>query len=975
MTGNFGPRSEKWKAMMRERAAEFRALGSGNFRHGGGSNKSGRRKPEYNSWRAMKGRCLNPKYKKWPSYGGRGITVCERWQHSFADFLLDMGTKPGPEYSLGRINNDGNYEPSNCRWETPKEQANNQRPRRKRIIRLILGFRQAIILAILAICVLPSRGQTPTNLMPTPRQQFFNAAGQPLSGGCIWTYISGTSTPLATYSDYTGSILNSNPVILDSGGFATIWLQSSNAYTITVFSSGGTNCALGQQQWSVNGITGSTNLLAPGPIGTLVPNIVEATEFLSNATFPALSGLVRLGSSDSICWRNNSNTGDICIYENTNNSIVIPTLDNIPIIGTTQYPATSVGVQAAVDYVVPGGTIQCLPGTAIPLSTTVNINKDVYIQGFGGSSRSLMSTPSCSMIAPIGGAVFTLSGTVRNFGLKNLTFHGNGAGSFLFSFATAPTVSAEGNVEVSDSFIQGFGSTAITVGSATEPTYIVKVHDNNFSDNCGDIAQGPDSDILIYHNFFNAYNPSVMCSTPRILLQGSDSHVYENQFVSNAVLGFFSGNDIQMADNFASDPIGNVEIGPGNKFGSEGESPTRVKIAATGSRNPAYVQEVNIHDNWVSGYGNGGTIAIQMISPMIPAGWIIQGNIFQNITTVIDDQSMVPAAGYLGNIFGVNEIFNAPGFRGSVFTHGGRYFTSVSAPFGVPDQDQPVAPRNNETVFLTNRLPNSENFGATWTLTDVTATAGQTDPYGTTRATQLAVTTPVSGANAGSPISQTSETPNFVVSFWAKAGTCSTVQLSLNDQTNSGIQIGPFGTLSLSTSWKRYKLYANGMPNNTDLYALDLYPCFPATSGNVYVFGIQVSDVDSDYIATSGSAIVNQAGGNRFEQPVVFANSTTPFSVTGTGPFPFPNLITLPTIYSVSGALRTTAHLVYDTFTLTGGTGSTTLTGSAIFPTSYNCYTYDSTTPANSSYTAISGNTITFHGTGTDVLTYGCIGY
>jgi hypothetical protein len=75
-------------------------------------------------------RCIDPKNKSYPNYGGRGITVCARW-FVFELFLEDMGMKPTPEHSLDRINNDGNYEPSNVRWATRKEQAANKRPRKR----------------------------------------------------------------------------------------------------------------------------------------------------------------------------------------------------------------------------------------------------------------------------------------------------------------------------------------------------------------------------------------------------------------------------------------------------------------------------------------------------------------------------------------------------------------------------------------------------------------------------------------------------------------------------------------------------------------------------------------------------------------------------------------------------------------------------------------------------------------------------
>jgi DNA-binding XRE family transcriptional regulator len=92
----------------------------------------------------MKGRCYDPNDKRWKDYGGRGITVCERWRLSVTDFIKDMGDHPGPEYSLDRINNNGNYEPGNCRWATRVEQARNTRQTKanKLIVRAIRILRE-----------------------------------------------------------------------------------------------------------------------------------------------------------------------------------------------------------------------------------------------------------------------------------------------------------------------------------------------------------------------------------------------------------------------------------------------------------------------------------------------------------------------------------------------------------------------------------------------------------------------------------------------------------------------------------------------------------------------------------------------------------------------------------------------------------------------------------------------------------------
>jgi len=96
-----------------------------------GETRRRNRSPEYIAWTSIKTRCLNPNDAHYPNYGGRGITICDAWRHSFAMFLADVGRRPSAQHSIDRIDNaHGHYEPGNVRWTTSQEQAHNRRTNR-----------------------------------------------------------------------------------------------------------------------------------------------------------------------------------------------------------------------------------------------------------------------------------------------------------------------------------------------------------------------------------------------------------------------------------------------------------------------------------------------------------------------------------------------------------------------------------------------------------------------------------------------------------------------------------------------------------------------------------------------------------------------------------------------------------------------------------------------------------------------------
>jgi hypothetical protein len=284
--------------------------------------------------------------------------------------------------------------------------------------------RIALALLIIALFATFAQAQTPVSLAPVPRMQFFNAAGQPLAGGLVATMVSGTNTPLATYTDATGTIQNSNPVVLDSGGFASIWVASGSVYTFTVYDQNSV------MQWSVSGITGPPNLSAPGPIGNGVASTVRATAFISASSLPALTGLVQLASGDTICWRNNANTADICINKNTADQILF---------GANPFALTSVNQSwTGVPTFTVAPIFSASPGFSVTNTLIPNLNASLLLGATwsaplaigGGTSNAgtFTNLTAASFVLNGSGPLTTVSGTSANLGNTASDVHTDAAG-------------------------------------------------------------------------------------------------------------------------------------------------------------------------------------------------------------------------------------------------------------------------------------------------------------------------------------------------------------------------------------------------------------------------------------------------------------------------------------------------------------------------------------------------------------------
>lgn len=288
---------------------------------------------------------------------------------------------------------------------------------------LMTCSRNFLIIACISLGFsLPSLAQV--QLLPWVNQPFLDNNGKPLAGGCVYTFISGTATPLATFSDYSGTIVNQNPVVLDSSGRANIWL-SGQAYRIRLVTAGGVNCSSGSQIFQVDGINSSvTQLLATNNVWTGSNQWNATSTFAGPVTFNlgfTANGPANLtlgGSLDGTFsgspifsgtpnFSNGFSTTDLTLSGQLISTVPTGTPPFV-VASTTEVSNLNVGQLEGCTWEVPcplgSTTPNSVAATTVNATTSFALNGSTPATGVQGADTSLLSA---GMVSGVGNPLCT----------------------------------------------------------------------------------------------------------------------------------------------------------------------------------------------------------------------------------------------------------------------------------------------------------------------------------------------------------------------------------------------------------------------------------------------------------------------------------------------------------------------------------------------------------------------------------------
>jgi hypothetical protein len=346
-----------------------------------------------------------------------------------------------------------------------------------------------LLFALLVSAFAPAQTAVPVVLAPVPQLQFFDQSGRPLAFGCVFAFQSQTTTPLDTFTDFTGQFANQNPVILTAGGSANIWLKSGQAYSLTVKSSGGDRCSLGQTLYTVDGVGGGASQLntvvtpsggsaaftvqsqnqlfsltltgnvAGSPvsfIGVIAPALVtfQITEDGGGShTFSwpsnvigaaAIDTTANHSTSQTFIWNGTTimpvgsgfNSAGNTLFAGSVSPVLTANLNNVIAVdgclgvASPKYACSPAGIQAAITQAQANGTgkVTLPPTNGTPLamgSTTLNLASNVDISGAGKDITVLQWTSSVNAFL---GGVGLQNATLENLTISFSSAACNGAG-------------------------------------------------------------------------------------------------------------------------------------------------------------------------------------------------------------------------------------------------------------------------------------------------------------------------------------------------------------------------------------------------------------------------------------------------------------------------------------------------------------------------------------------------------------------
>ena len=614
-----------------------------------------------------------------------------------------------------------------------------------------------------------------------------------------------------------------------------------------------------------------TQLSVIAPNGTRIGNIRQAH------LFPGANA----GAKINACIADLPATGGTCDARGFEGAQAITTsivVDRpaVLILGAAVFQFTGAGEFAVTSSLRALGTLQ----------TTNNLTTGTILQ---------VSKAGCAFRFPLGP-----SSKIGQFELGNFQVQGGG-GSYDNCLVDVPSTvggsfsGSQARWYFHDLWIAGMGSAATSKAALNfgDSVYWLSFERIFASNNRGgSINAGYADDLNVTHSMFS----QLSANQPHLrFVAGSYSHVCENEFENNTG----STQPDILLQTETNSQRGFIELCK-NKHGGEQEGGRNAKIRAYSASFPnALISSVWVTDNQVSGLDGSNPIPgfIQIDNPV--SDWHVVNNHAYNVSTLIND--VQPAANTGGGKGIIRNNTMVPPKTGSrLCTNGCRGFWIGDRLLNVADAPFDLA-KQTETSELRNRLSWSEDLSnAAWVKSSgITVTTGQTDPYGTTRAVQLANNGTTSGASLRAPINIAGIGNRVFVRFWAKAGTLDRLDVLLEDTTSAAPSDGmlqqklPGGTNCTPSGLCEYKTSFTVLnpAHNHDLY-LYVGDSSQTNTGNLTVFGIQVSDYDSDYVRTAGASFVDTNFGARFERKVEFARdiivagsssspTTNKFQITG----------------------------------------------------------------------------------------------